>query len=32
MNRDWEDALFASAGGSNEFRRAQFKVWIGYDF
>ena len=32
MNRDWEDVAFASAGGSDEFRRVQFKVWIGYDF
>jgi hypothetical protein len=32
FNRDWEDALFASIGGSTEFRRPQFKVWIGYDF
>jgi hypothetical protein len=32
MSREWEDALFASVGGSHEFRRPQFKVWIGYDF
>ena len=32
FNREWEDALYASVGGSQEFRRAQFKVWIGYDF
>ncbi len=32
MNRDWEDALYASVGGSREFRRPQFKVWIGFDF
>ena len=32
FNREWEDALYASVGGSREFRRAQFKVWIGYDF
>ena len=32
FNRDWEDALFAAVGGSEEFRRPQFKVWIGYDF
>ena len=32
FSREWEDALYASVGGSNEFRRAQFKVWIGYDF
>ncbi len=32
FNREWEDLLYASVGGSEEFRRAQFKVWIGYDF
>ncbi|MBK5297223.1 MAG: hypothetical protein JJE40_08700 [Vicinamibacteria bacterium] len=32
FNSQWEDALYASVGGSQEFRRAQFKVWIGYDF
>jgi hypothetical protein len=32
FNREWEDALYASIGGSREFRRPQFKVWIGYDF
>ena len=32
LNRDWEDYVFAAAGGSHEFRRPQFKVWIGYDF
>ena len=31
-NRDWEDYVFAAQGGSHEFRRPQFKVWIGYDF
>jgi WD40-like Beta Propeller Repeat len=31
-NRDWEDYVFAAQGGSQEFRRPQFKVWIGYDF
>jgi len=31
-NRNWEDYVFAAAGGSQEFRRPQFKVWIGYDF
>jgi hypothetical protein len=32
FNKDWEDALFASEGGSSAFRRAKFTVWIGYDF
>jgi hypothetical protein len=32
FNKTWEDALFASQGGSEEFRRPQFKVWVGYDF
>jgi hypothetical protein len=32
LNRDWEDVVFSSVGGSHEFRRPQFTVWIGYDF
>ncbi len=32
FNRDWEDVLFAAAGGSSEFRKPRFAVWIGYDF
>jgi hypothetical protein len=32
FNKDWEDAYFAASGGSSEFRRPQFKVWVGYDF
>jgi hypothetical protein len=32
FNREWEDVQFASAGGSDEFRKARFAVWIGYDF
>jgi hypothetical protein len=32
FNRDWEDFLFASSGGSSEFRRPRFSIWIGYDF
>ena len=32
FNKDWEDVAFAQSGGSTEFRRPQFKVWIGYDF
>ena len=32
FNRSWEDLVFASAGGSAEFRKPKFAVWIGYDF
>jgi hypothetical protein len=32
FNKGWEDVVFAGTGGSTEFRRPQFKVWIGYDF
>ena len=32
FNRDWEDALFAAFGGSDEFRKAEVSFWIGYDF
>jgi Tol biopolymer transport system component len=32
FNRQWEDVLFASAGGSAEFRKPRFAIWIGYDF
>ena len=32
FNKDWEDVLFAAYGGSDEFRKPQFSVWIGYDF
>ena len=32
FNKDWEDALFAAAGGSHEFRKVKFDVWMGYDF
>ncbi len=32
MNRDYEDVVFATAGGSYEFRRPKFTMWIGYDF
>ena len=32
MDRQWENALYASAGGSDQFRRVRFAVWIGYDF
>ena len=32
FNREWEDALFAAYGGTNEFRDVKFSLWIGYDF
>jgi outer membrane protein assembly factor BamA len=32
FNKDWEDVVFASAGGSSAFRKPRFAVWIGYDF
>jgi hypothetical protein len=37
FNKDWEDVLFApppgqTGGGSHDFRRPRFAVWIGYDF
>ena len=32
FNRDWEDAFFASVGGSDAFRKVKFSFWIGYDF
>jgi outer membrane protein assembly factor BamA len=32
FNEEWENVLFASQGGSNSFREAQFAIWIGYDF
>jgi hypothetical protein len=32
LNKSWEDALFASSGGSSAFRKARFGLWIGYDF
>ena len=32
FNREWEDVLYAGRGGSGAFRKAQFSVWIGYDF
>jgi hypothetical protein len=32
FNRDWEDVLFARVGGSSEFRKPKFTMWIGYDF
>ncbi|MGE3955804.1 MAG: hypothetical protein AB7H96_03725 [Vicinamibacterales bacterium] len=32
LNKDWEDATFALEGGSAEFRKPRFAMWIGYDF
>jgi len=32
FNKDWEDVVFASGGGSAAFRKPRFAVWIGYDF
>jgi len=32
FNRDWEDVLFATSGGSSAFRKPRFSMWIGYDF
>jgi hypothetical protein len=32
FNEEWENVLFAAQGGSNNFREAQFAIWIGYDF
>jgi hypothetical protein len=32
FNRAWEDALFATTGGSAAFRKSRFDIWIGYDF
>jgi outer membrane protein assembly factor BamA len=32
FNKQWEDVVYASSGGSVEFRKPRFNVWIGYDF
>jgi hypothetical protein len=32
FNKSWEDYVFASDGGSAEFRKPRFDLWIGYDF
>lgn len=32
FNKNWEDVAFSYLGGSQEFRKARFQVWIGYDF
>ena len=31
FNKDWEDIVFAQDGGSAEFRKPKFTMWIGYD-
>jgi hypothetical protein len=32
FNQQWEDVVFATSGGSKDFRRVRFSMWIGYDF
>jgi hypothetical protein len=32
FNKDWEDIVFSTSGGSSQFRKPRFAVWIGYDF
>jgi hypothetical protein len=32
MNRDWEDIVYSQFGGSDEFRKVKFTMWIGYDW
>ena len=32
FNKNWEDVFFAQEGGSAEFRKVRFSLWIGYDF
>ncbi|MGQ0732548.1 MAG: hypothetical protein ACT4QD_02705 [Acidobacteriota bacterium] len=32
FNRDWEDVVFSTQGGSPAFRKPKFTMWIGYDF
>ncbi|MEZ5292581.1 MAG: hypothetical protein R2745_15980 [Vicinamibacterales bacterium] len=32
FNRNWEDVVFSTSGGSSAFRKPRFQVWIGYDF
>ena len=32
FNKEWEDVVFASRGGSAVFRERKFDLWIGYDF
>jgi hypothetical protein len=32
FNREWEDVQFFMQGGSEEFRKPKFTMWIGYDW
>lgn len=32
FNEEWENIVFAATGGSEDFRRVRFTMWIGYDF
>lgn len=32
FNKEWEDVTFHMQGGSQEFRRPKFTMWIGYDW
>ena len=32
FNKQWEDVVFASEGGSEAWRKPRFTFWIGYDF
>ncbi|HUQ89628.1 MAG TPA: hypothetical protein VM096_18845, partial [Vicinamibacterales bacterium] len=32
MNKEWEDITFHLQGGSGEFRKPKFTMWIGYDW
>ena len=32
FNTQWEDVAFSLQGGSKEFRRPRFQIWIGYDY
>ena len=32
MNKPWEDVVFSQTGGSEQFRKVKFTMWIGYDW
>jgi len=32
FNKDWENVLYATSGGSDAFRKPRFSIWVGYDF
>ena len=32
FNKPWEDIVYVGQGGSEEFRKVVFAVWMGYDF